>query len=632
MPTPIWLTGFEYGLNPTVNGGGLFDTISGVPTVVTNPVASGVYALSISPSGSTVNARKTFAAMNVMVFRVKIRFDTLPSATSDIMYNPVAAGLSFRLRYTFSTNKFSVGWGASFLGGQSSSMTLETGVWYRIDFRITINTNPRTIEWKINGVDQTTSSYAETGSTTNGIIFGSNATSTYTCFYDDMYVSQTPTDYPIGDSAIYGKSPDSDGTHNAGTNVMEDQAGADIGVVTAWDLLDNVPMNTTADYVRQAANGTGNYAEVNFADITQTVINGVSAILAYNSATATANTGATIIRRSDATEIEVYGTPATPLDMSETALFYKSVVVTAPGGGWTQAEVNALKARIGYSSDANPDPYWQALMLEVDVVAANTVYQDLQAKWDMRALVNQDLQAKYDMRVLVNQDLQAKYDMRSLVGQNLQSLWDMIGVVNQSLQALWDMRTLVSQDLQAKYDITTLVNKDVQALWDMRNLANQSLQAKYDITTLINKDLQNLWDILGSSTLVNKDLQALWDVTQLVNKDTQALWDVRNLVDKNLQAVYDIENLAIVNKDLQALYDVKTLAGQEMQAVYDIANLTGQELQAKWDVRNLVWNELASQYGVGGMVMLALTVRWRLGTVMKKKAAPLVSVILRRRR
>ena len=51
--------------------------------------------------------------------------------------------------------------------------------------------------------------------------------------------------------------------------------------------------------------------------------------------------------------------------MSESSMFYKSAIITAPGGGWTQSEINALYTRLGYSSDASPDPYWYNIMLEV---------------------------------------------------------------------------------------------------------------------------------------------------------------------------------------------------------------------------------------------------------------------------
>jgi hypothetical protein len=42
-------------------------------------------------------------------------------------------------------------------------------------------------------------------------------------------------------------------------------------------------------------------------------------------------------------------------------------MVTPAAEGWTQGAVNALVTRVGYASDANPDPYWDGAMLELAV-------------------------------------------------------------------------------------------------------------------------------------------------------------------------------------------------------------------------------------------------------------------------
>jgi hypothetical protein len=54
--------------------------------------------------------------------------------------------------------------------------------------------------------------------------------------------------------------------------------------------------------------------------------------------------------------------------MSETFLFFKSAMVPPGSGPWTQSLVNGLAGRLGFATDANPEPYWQAMMLEVGTV------------------------------------------------------------------------------------------------------------------------------------------------------------------------------------------------------------------------------------------------------------------------
>src|SRR4029077_17395457 len=48
-------------------------------------------------------------------------------------------------------------------------------------------------------------------------------------------------------------------------------------------------------------------------------------------------------------------------------LQYKSAVVTPAASPWTQSAVNGLVARVGYSTDSNPNPYWDAIVLEASV-------------------------------------------------------------------------------------------------------------------------------------------------------------------------------------------------------------------------------------------------------------------------
>jgi hypothetical protein len=51
--------------------------------------------------------------------------------------------------------------------------------------------------------------------------------------------------------------------------------------------------------------------------------------------------------------------------MSFTSLRYVDVVVDPAASAWTVGAVNGLRAHVGASSDTNPNPYWDALLLEV---------------------------------------------------------------------------------------------------------------------------------------------------------------------------------------------------------------------------------------------------------------------------
>jgi hypothetical protein len=54
-------------------------------------------------------------------------------------------------------------------------------------------------------------------------------------------------------------------------------------------------------------------------------------------------------------------------NMGGTALQYTSVIATPATAPWSQTSVNGLLARVGYSTDTNPNPYWDGIVLEAAV-------------------------------------------------------------------------------------------------------------------------------------------------------------------------------------------------------------------------------------------------------------------------
>jgi hypothetical protein len=52
--------------------------------------------------------------------------------------------------------------------------------------------------------------------------------------------------------------------------------------------------------------------------------------------------------------------------VGSTTLVYKSAMVTPAASAWTTSALNGLVARVGFSTDVNPVPFWDALQLEYD--------------------------------------------------------------------------------------------------------------------------------------------------------------------------------------------------------------------------------------------------------------------------
>lgn len=363
MASPDFLTGFEPGVL-SINGGGLFDAISGSPIVQSTIKRTGNYALKIAPSAAYEYVRKNLSGSpTYIVGRNYVYFDDLPNESPTLIIGN--AVLYFRIRYDSGVNKFKVRCGAGTT--QYSSMTLSADTWYRIDFRMWCGDENWYIDWQINGTAQTQATYTNVASSFTHIDIGnSDSAETYVLYVDDVIISDSPSDYPFGEGQVIGLSPVAGATGSNPGSVIADDGDmvVDDSTNPAYVELDDVPMDGGTDYIQQTANGTDNFAEVKFAPLSGAgQINGVMGLVAYESEATQTNHGKTVIRNSDLYDSVIYDG-----DMSESSRFYKSAIVTPPSGGWSQSEVNALLGRVGYSSDANPDPCWHSLMIEVDYV------------------------------------------------------------------------------------------------------------------------------------------------------------------------------------------------------------------------------------------------------------------------
>jgi hypothetical protein len=352
----VWLTGMEHGV-VSAAGGGIFSGLAGNPTADSTIARSGTYSLRIADASanSTVRALRSFTASNVVVTRFAVHPSSLPTVTSNLAYIDSSTDLVFR--YNPASQQFQLVLGTS---TATSTTTVSPGTWYLIDLRYDLSASPNLGDWRVNGVPQAQVSRSAAAATANGFGLGATANaSIYTANYDDILVATQATAYPMADSRIVRLAPDSTGT-SAGTGNFRNNDGTVIDA-NSWLRLDEVPMTSTADYVRQQANSGTSFIEFGLQDTTVTCIREVSAVLAYHAAGTSADNGKTSIF-DGLTEALVFSG-----DMSQTTLQYKSTVVTPGAGVWSQAAVNGLVARVGYSTDSSPNPYWDSIMLEAAV-------------------------------------------------------------------------------------------------------------------------------------------------------------------------------------------------------------------------------------------------------------------------
>lgn len=371
MTTPIIVTGFEHGLSTfTTNGGGICAAIIGSPTCSIAQKHSGSYSLKIETSSATQHLSIAVPSTpTLIVGRLYFYIHTAPAAGTDIFSLWITGGSHAFFHFTDGAWRF--GWTGTNTDPAVSGVAINNDTWVRVDFLADVGVNPRTLDWSIDHVAQTQATRATATSTFQYIRLGTTTTSTQLVYFDDLVVTDISGDYPLDggrDGGVELLKPGSDGAHSAGVDIMEDNAGADIGAVTAFDLINSIPPSATA-YIRQAGDGAGNYAEVNFEDISapHSAIIGAQAYLSYTSATTTANKGACEISKdawASKTVLwgEIGGVTADMSDGSTANLYYKNAIVADVINDTT---VNALQARVGGSDDADPDPYWIDIWIEV---------------------------------------------------------------------------------------------------------------------------------------------------------------------------------------------------------------------------------------------------------------------------
>jgi len=369
MPALVNITGFEYGITPSVSGGGLCNSVWGTAgttyAIESTIKRTGGYSLKAAPTASVRGCVGwTVPSTAIGVARFYIYIGVEPSSNADVCHFAPAAGSYLALTIDPSDHKFKIADVTSLGTILGTGPVYSTGVWYQVDLKWDYSANPSILYIKIDGGAEFSGSMAQAASTTTSFRLG-NANTTgpaYTCYYDDLSVSVTSIDYPIGAGAVVGLSPNAGGTSNPNppTNI-QDNASVTVNDSTnpANIELDDVPFGTTTDYIQQVGTQTG-YAGVGFADTAQTTIHGVMALEAYHSAAASPGNSASARMWDGTTETAIYTG-----DMTESSLFYKSKILPIPSGGWTMALVNSLQGRVGFATDYAPVPYWDTLMIEV---------------------------------------------------------------------------------------------------------------------------------------------------------------------------------------------------------------------------------------------------------------------------
>lgn len=374
MPLPVILCGMECGLftGSGTFGQGHFLSGSGAPSFDTTTFRSGLRSIRCNAAGATVHVAIAFAAaaQTRVIGRFYIRFATLPSGACAIVQLP---GGGPGIRYAAAAGEIRTA-----VSGNTGSpgVAVTTGIWYRIDFDFTIDTaGDDTAACMVDGVACASITGAGAAAGQTQLEMGVLNAVTADLYLDDLTVSLTAADYPLGPEKIVGYVPNADGTHTATTTTIvrgtlaAPTGGGNVAGSTdtnAWvngrPLLGGASDNTRL--VNQQTAGATLYAEVDFESSAESnAPQAVEVITADRQAgTATGNFQTKLNDNGTENAIANRGTVAGVTSDRYVNKMYATM--PADSAAWTLARFNALKARFGYSSDATPDQYWRGIMIE----------------------------------------------------------------------------------------------------------------------------------------------------------------------------------------------------------------------------------------------------------------------------
>lgn len=384
--TPVFCCGFECGQLASGSTVGQHWLIgAGTPTISTSTVRNGARSLRCNPTASTAYVTSpALGSLNTVVTRVAVYFATLPNVDREVATytSHTGAGLYFKA----SDSKLYPGYNSGTITFGSTGVTVTTGQWYYIDIKINASTNPWTIDVSVNGATTTQLIRSVAGQTTSdnlllGFIGGST---TADVFYDDVVISLTGVDYPIGDGYVNHFVPTADGTHNiaGAADFGRTLTGTDIlnATTTAYQLVDDVPLESGAsvDWINLIAPpNVTDYVECIFGAAsgisTPTVAPRAVEVIAgiHQAGTGTGNMA---IRLNDnGTTDDVY--TATTVAGTTTVIYKRKHYAAGPAGAWTVAagagNFNNIRMRFGSPAavDANPDQYLDCIMIEAEFAA-----------------------------------------------------------------------------------------------------------------------------------------------------------------------------------------------------------------------------------------------------------------------
>jgi hypothetical protein len=367
-----------------IAGAKLFDLTTAGASASAAAARSGSYGLLLSSAAANALARWTTDTFGTGKTAVALGFAfRAPSAvpTTDQHFVAIGTGTGRSLFFEFDTASGQLKLRMATVTPQSVlGPALEPDRWYWVELRYNVATTSYTADWSIDGAAQWSLTGSDAAaSTITAVDLGWNTNFTYTAHLDDAVLGDAAADYPLGPHKVVLLSVDPAGTVTLSGTAANFNTFTANGTMAAWNATtarnntDEVPptIGASADGAAQITLQTTEYMQFPMTSYTLAVGETISGVRMLAPGWAATTTAATIGFRSwnGTTETVLQaGTVDPAFDASTTAPAWVCKMLTLADVN-TQAELDALAFRVGFSSDATPDIGIHAVYAEVAVAA-----------------------------------------------------------------------------------------------------------------------------------------------------------------------------------------------------------------------------------------------------------------------
>jgi hypothetical protein len=316
-----------------------------------------------------------------------VRFATLPDGDCNLVDLDSSSGPIVKFKQSDSKIYAAVG---TTLGATGISVT--TNVWYRIDFDFNIQTaGDDFCDAQVNGVACGQATAAGLSASATHLSLGANSNVSANIFFDDVILSHTAADYPLGGGYVLSYIPNADGTHNiAGANDFERTlTGTDIlnSTTDAFELVNDRPLESAAgDFINMVVPaGANDWVECAFENSAEATAPRTVELIAAIHQAGTGLGNMEIILVDNGADGTIYTATGVA---GATVLSYKRAHFADPPsaatawvlGGAINGDFNNLLVRFTSPAavDANPDQYFDCIMIEAEYAeVVSVIYREL---------------------------------------------------------------------------------------------------------------------------------------------------------------------------------------------------------------------------------------------------------------